>query len=707
MEGHVRLALTACMVCVAVLSASPAQGASLEPVRELAQQARYPEARMAFDGLPAEMRDGFGARLLDGVLRVRMGLLDEAIEVFADIVRTHPDRPEPRINLALLDAARWGILDVRERLVDAATEDRGRATAWWLLRDLYSRLALHAYLHADTIARGDSAEEVPPGPPALALAPLRMPFETPLPDGAAAPPAGATHSAPDAPGPDAGGQALPPGETGAPEPDVAGAQVLGPVAPAGETPAADQPETAGAVPDSAALDTADPLPARDASQETPERALAFGGTEASDPDPAEVTVFEPDALAGKTPAPDPAQAAGAVPGLPEFGTGGAPSARDAARANEAALRATGAYLEAVGDGLTTVSAGGGQSPGTSPETETASVASGSHASSWNALLKAFAVAAGTMIVLSVIGGIVLYLRGRPPRDRVFRRRLQRTAALLGGPAATVEKVSEESIFRPTEKRSRLSGLWDRIEARYPLLRIGQALPVATGAGVAGAGGCWFSLWFLQVPAAWWTMPATVLAGAGAMWYAISWLQSRQEAEFTRQFPELVDQIVRLAGAGVPPLEAVAAVAEDARDPIGPVLGSVRDGLLAGLDADTTLRVAAERVRLGEFTLFAAVIRLQRRAGGGVSVAFSNLAETLRERRATALKAHASTAQSRLTLLVLVLMPVVVLIAQKFIAPQSLDLLFGTEQGITLLRWGVGLIVTGILIARSIAARAIR
>ena len=420
-----------------------------------------------------------------------------------------------------------------------------------------------------------------------------------------------------------------------------------------------------------------------------------------------MTVFEPDALVSGTAAPDPAKAAGAVPGLPEFGTGGAPSARDAARANEAAMRATGAYLEAVGDGLTTVSAGGGQSPGTSPETEAASVASGSHASSWNALLKAFAVAAGTMIVLSMIGGIVLYLRGRPPRDRVFRRRLQRTAALLGGPAATVEKVSEESIFRPTEKRSRLSGLWDRIEARYPLLRIGQAVPVATGAGVAGAGGCWFSMWTLQVPAAWWTTPATVLAGAGAMWYAISWLQSRQEAEFIRQFPELVDQIVRLAGAGVPPLEAVSVVAEDARDPVAPVLGSVRDGLLAGLDADTTLRVAAERVRLGEFTLFAAVIRLQRRAGGGISAAFSNLAETLRERRATALKAHASTAQSRLTLLVLVLMPVVVLIAQKFIAPQSLELLFGTEQGVTLLRWGVGLIVAGILVARNIATRAVR
>ena len=363
MKRHVRLALNACMVWVAVLAASPAQGASLEQVRELAQQARYPEARAAFDRLPSELRAGLDARLLDGVLRVREGFPDEAIEVFADIVRTHPNRPEPRINLALLDAARWGIPDIRERLVDAAPEDPGGATAWWRLRDLYLRLALHAYLHADTIAPGGSAEEVPPGPPAPALAPFRMPFETPSPDGAATPPAGETHSAPDAPGHDAGGQALAPGETRAPGPDLAGAKVLGPVAPAGEAPTADPSETAGAVPDPAALDTADPLPARDASQETPERALAFGGTAAPDPDPAEVTVFEPGALAGKTPAPDPAQAAGAVPGLPELGAGGAPSARDAARANEAAMRATGAYLEAVGDGLTTVSAGGGQSRG--------------------------------------------------------------------------------------------------------------------------------------------------------------------------------------------------------------------------------------------------------------------------------------------------------------------------------------------------------
>ena len=52
------------------------------------------------------------------------------------------------------------------------------------------------------------------------------------------------------------------------------------------------------------------------------------------------------------------------------------------------------------------------------------------------------------------------------------------------------------------------------------------------------------------------------------------------------------------------------------------------------------------------------------------------------------------------------LPVVVLIGQKFTAPQSVDMLFGTDQGTSLLRWGAGLIVVGLLVARSLAARSV-
>ena len=315
-----------------------------------------------------------------------------------------------------------------------------------------------------------------------------------------------------------------------------------------------------------------------------------------------------------------------------------------------------------------------------------------------------ALGAASLVALVLAGVWAAFAAWRRARDGDLRRRLRRAAAPLAGPAGGAESAAQASIFRPAEERSRLSWLWAPVESRYPLLDARRALPLAVGVGLAATALCWFSIRFLKVPAGGWTLPACTLAAVAGAWYAIGWQQARREAEFVRQFPEIVDQIVRLAGAGVPSVEALSVVTEDAPQPVRPVLRSVCDALIAGLDVDTALRMATERVRLAEFTMFAAVIRLQRRAGGGVSAAFSNLSDTLRERRKTALKAHASTAQTRLTLLVLSLMPVAVLLGQKFVAPESVEILFGTEQGTTLLQVGTGLIVTGILVARGIAAR---
>ena len=304
--------------------------------------------------------------------------------------------------------------------------------------------------------------------------------------------------------------------------------------------------------------------------------------------------------------------------------------------------------------------------------------------------------------VSLLGVTAFLLLGRG--DKAHRRRLERARAPLADLAPTDGPEAEADIFRSAPGGGRSSRLLGLVESRYPLLNVRGTLPRAVAAGAAAAVGLWFAMWLLRIPSGWWTMPLVGLGGVGAAWYAISWFHARVAAEFTRQFPEIVDQIVRLSGAGVPPLEAITVVAEDAQPPVQPILRSVCDGLAAGLDADTALLAVAARVRLTEFTLFAAVVRLQRRAGGGISGALSNLSRTLRERRSTALKARASTAQTRLTLLVLSAMPVLVLVAQKFISPQSVDILFGTDQGTTLLHWGCGLIVMGLLAARTIAAR---
>ena len=306
---------------------------------------------------------------------------------------------------------------------------------------------------------------------------------------------------------------------------------------------------------------------------------------------------------------------------------------------------------------------------------------------------------GVVLLLSALGA-VMWLRNR---DKALRKRLLSVAAPLSGHVAVEELDPEESIFRPTRRRSRFSWLLGFVESRYPLIDAPRALPKVLGIGVLAGVGAYAGMWVLGMTG-WWVMPAAVIAGVGGAWYALVRLQDKLESKFIQQFPEVVDQIVRLSGAGLPPLEALSSVAEDSQPPVKPVLREVTDALLAGLDADTALSMVSSRLRLAEFTLFASVIRLQRRAGGGISAAFANLAETLRERRTLALKAKASTAQTRLTLVVLMLMPPLVLAVQSMTAPESIDMLFNTEKGQTLLQLGVGLIVAGLLVARHLSAR---
>ena len=287
----------------------------------------------------------------------------------------------------------------------------------------------------------------------------------------------------------------------------------------------------------------------------------------------------------------------------------------------------------------------------------------------------------------------------------LKARIRRVAEPMIEDVGVSETEIVQSVFRTERRRA---WLWDRIEARYPLLEGPRAVGI-TACVTAGTGvGLWMVLRIvLRIPAGPELAAGLLVAMFAACYGTLTWLQARQAKKFTEQFPEVVDQIVQLSRTGIPPLEAVSSVMPDTAQPARGVLEAVHDRLAAGLDADRTMKAVATRVRIPEFTMFCAVLRLQRRAGGKVSEALGNLSRTLRERRKTALKAHSSTAQTRLTLLVLVLLPIVMLAMQKFTSPGSLDILLDTPSGLTVLRFGIGLIALGLAIAYLLGARAAR
>ncbi len=299
-------------------------------------------------------------------------------------------------------------------------------------------------------------------------------------------------------------------------------------------------------------------------------------------------------------------------------------------------------------------------------------------------------------VLLVAGTCVVVWLGARPAEADLTRRLGAIAVLLGGEAAADDGDAQASVLRRRRSKSWLS---ERVDRRFCMLEgrgafskavaLGfvVALAVAVGAVVLRFG----TLVPILAPVAW----------AAGTWFLLTIWDSGRRKEFVKQFPEVVDHVVRLTRAGVPAVESISVVSQEAPEPVGSLLKQISDDLSSGLDPEVALRGMAARLRISEFTLFSAALCLQRSTGGGISTALGNLSATLRARLELEMKAQASTAQTRITLLVLSGVPVLVLGAQSFTNPEAVDILWESP---TLLRWGVGLVVGGLLVARAIAAR---
>ena len=287
-------------------------------------------------------------------------------------------------------------------------------------------------------------------------------------------------------------------------------------------------------------------------------------------------------------------------------------------------------------------------------------------------------------------------------QKALNRRLRRVAARLSGETPADDSSDNIGVFRQQRTKS---WLLDRLERRFSMIDVRQTMPRAVGLGLVMAlvvcAAAVFAQFGLAVAA---LLPVSWLA---ASWAVLALRDAGQRTEFVRLLPESVDQVVRLMQAGLPSAEAISVIAEEAQPPVNTVMRRIAEGFSAGLDLETVTRGTATHIRIPEFTLFTAAISLQRQTGGGISNALGNLSATLRARLEATSKAKSATAQTRLSLAVISLVPVAVLCVQNFTNPQAVETLFFTDSGLTLLRYGVGCIIVGLLVARGLAARIMR
>lgn len=193
--------------------------------------------------------------------------------------------------------------------------------------------------------------------------------------------------------------------------------------------------------------------------------------------------------------------------------------------------------------------------------------------------------------------------------------------------------------------------------------------------------------------------ASVLALAGAMflgWNIGKLLEDNKRTEFNDRLLLAMDDFQRMVRFGIPTLQALNSVTDAAEAPLKETLRNAMLEAALGVPLERAMAHEAHRIRMGELAMLAAILSTQASTGGNLSEAVGNLAEMLRERKDNRTKMKASTAESRLTLAILGIVPFLGVGVQAPSQPELLVTL--VNEGRHLLGIGVGLIFGGFVIS---------
>lgn len=130
--------------------------ASVEDARVALERGEYQQALDLLDKQLKGKRDNAEARFLRGLTLVLLDRDEDATQAFADLVRDHPELPEPYNNLAVLYARAGKYELARDALETALIKNPSYATAHENLGDVYATLAQASWTRAEVLDRENS-----------------------------------------------------------------------------------------------------------------------------------------------------------------------------------------------------------------------------------------------------------------------------------------------------------------------------------------------------------------------------------------------------------------------------------------------------------------------------------------------------------------------------------------------------------------------
>jgi tight adherence protein B len=259
-----------------------------------------------------------------------------------------------------------------------------------------------------------------------------------------------------------------------------------------------------------------------------------------------------------------------------------------------------------------------------------------------------------------------------------------------------EQLSNIPAFDLLLRRSaRVSAIQDALLQSGMKLRAGNFLVLCGLCGIAA--GVVSMLWARNPAIAW----AAIVIGAFIPYAFVSYRRQKRFEKIEELFPEAIDTLARAVRAGHAFTTALEMISNEISEPLATEFRKLFEEQKFGMPVRDALMNLTERVPLVDIKFFVTAVMLQRETGGNLAEILDNLSYVIRERFKIQRQVRVHTAQGRLTMVLLMAMPPVVVLVLELFSPEFVHPLFYDPIGHFLVVTAVALQTIGYFVIRKI------
>ena len=318
-----------------------------------------------------------------------------------------------------------------------------------------------------------------------------------------------------------------------------------------------------------------------------------------------------------------------------------------------------------------------------------------------AILVFVVVALGVFVVASLMDQ-------RSAQARLLRERLAAVQeAAARAPSEELALLRDEMLSKiPAldnllRRSSRISNLQPFLEQANLKIRAGNILVLCMVSAVALAVAGFLAAGSLPPNQALLIAAVGLVLGGFLPYSYASYRRTKRFQKFEELFPEAIDTLARAVRAGHAFTTALELIANELTEPVASEFRKLFEEQKFGLPVRDALMNLAERMPLVDVKFFVTAVMLQRETGGNLAEILDNLSYVIRERFKIMRQVRVYTAQGRLTMMLLMGLPPVIVVTMLLTSPAFIHPLFADPIGHALVVAGIVLQTLGYFVIRKI------